>query len=534
MTTDPMRLRLAAAALAAAFATAALAWLPAAAGAQTVLRLDESPAGELDPAKASDYADSMLMFNVYDTLVIPAQGAPAMQPHLAESWTVEGDVYTFTLREGVDFHSGNPLTAADVAYSYERMMALGQGMSYLFADRVTSVEAADDRTVVITLSGPYGPFLSSLVRLPIVDSVLVRASATDEDQWAESFLTGQDAGSGAYTVASHNPEGETVMQKFAGYFLGVPDVAPDEVRLRYGMEAATVRTMIARGEHDISSQWLPPEVMAALAGEGAQLLTETGTGGFYMKMNTTKPPLDDVNCRLALAAAIDYDTMVKMTQVTDAVAQGQPATGAIPVGMLGSNPDAPPFARDMEAAKAHLAACQYNPDDYTLELSWIAEVPLEERFALLAQSNFAELGFNSEIVRMPWVLFSESVTDPAQTPHFSQLFNAAMTGDPDTLFWGMYHSSATGTWQAASYLNDPEVDAALEAGRTATDPAEREAAYQALNARLMEVAPTITGYDRVSVFAASNRVRVPALTDPAKAFALDGFGFNFRFMEMVE
>ncbi|MEZ5667178.1 MAG: ABC transporter substrate-binding protein [Alphaproteobacteria bacterium] len=519
--------------LAAAVAGALLAAAPLAATAQTVLRLDESPAGELDPAKATDYADSILMFNVYDTLVIPNQGAPGMQPHLAESWTVDGDVYTFALRDGVTFHSGNPLTAADVVYSYERMMALGQGLSYLFADRVASVVAGDDHSVVITLSGPYGPFLPTLVRLPIVDSALVQANATPDDAWAEAFLSGSDAGSGAYTVSAHNPEGETVMEKFGGYFLGVPDAAPDQVRLRYGLEAATVRTLIARGEHDISSQWLPPEVMKALADEGAQLLTESGTGGFYMKMNTTKPPLDDVHCRLALTHAIDYDTMMRMTQVTDTVAQGAPANGAIPVGMLGSDPDAPALARDMDAARAELAQCQYDPADYTLELSWIAEVPLEERFALLAQANFSELGFQSEIVRMPWVLFTEAVTDPAQTPHFSQLFNAAMTGDPDTLFYGMYHSSATGTWQSASYLDDPEVDAALEAGRTASDTAARGEAYAALNARLMALAPTITGYDRVSVFAASNRVRVPALSDPAKAFNLDGFGFTFRLMEMT-
>ena len=71
-------------------------------------------------------------------------------------------------------------------------------------------------------------------------------------------------------------------------------------------------------------------------------------------------------------------------------------------------------------------------------------------------------------------------------------------------------------------------------GRTASTEAEREAAYAALNARLMEIAPTIYGFDRQSVFAASNRVKVPALSDPSKAFGLDGMGFTFRLMEMTE
>lgn len=69
---------------AALLAATALAGTPAA--ADTVLRLDEVAVGELDPAKATDYADSILMFNVYDTLVLPVQGGPGYTPHLAESW----------------------------------------------------------------------------------------------------------------------------------------------------------------------------------------------------------------------------------------------------------------------------------------------------------------------------------------------------------------------------------------------------------------------------------------------------------------
>ena len=85
-------------------AAAILAW-PVAAHAGGTLRLDEVAVGELDPAKASDYADSILMFNVYDTLVLPKQGAPGHVPHLAASWEGEGDSYTFTLRDVVTFQA---------------------------------------------------------------------------------------------------------------------------------------------------------------------------------------------------------------------------------------------------------------------------------------------------------------------------------------------------------------------------------------------------------------------------------------------
>ncbi len=524
-------------AAAALSATALSAVLPTDASAGGVLRLDEVAVGELDPGKASDYADSILMFNVYDTLVLPKQGGPGHVPHLAESWESDGNSYTFTLRTDVKFQSGNTMTADDVVFSLDRMKTLGQGLSYLFGI-VESAEAVDANTVKFNLSQPSAAFVASLVRLPIVDKATIMANLGDGDgdmkDWGQAYLSANGAGTGAYKVTSHNPQEETVMEKNADYFLGVADVAPDTVRLRYGLEAATVRTLIAQEEHDISSQWLPPEVIKALAADGAQLLSESGTGAFYVKMNTTKPPMDDVNCRLALSKAFDYEAAIKMIAITDEISQGSPSTGGIPVGMFGANPADAILARDMDAAKQHLADCQHSPDDFTLELSWIAEVPLEERFALLMQANFAELGIKSEIKKLPWALFSEQVSKPENTPHISQLFVNAVTGDPDTLLYGQYHSSAAGTWQSPEYLNDAEVDKHLDAGKTSTSDADREAAYAALNARLMEIAPSIYGYDRNSVFAASNRVRVPALSDPEKAFGLDGMGFSFRLMEMTE
>ena len=505
------------------------------AAAETVLRLDEVAVGELDPGKATDYADSILMFNVYDTLVIPQQGAPGHVPHLAESWQADGNTYTFKLRQDVKFQSGNPLTAEDVVFSFDRTKTLGQGLSYLFTN-VEKAEAVDANTVKFTLTGPYAPFVASLVRLPIVDKKTVMANLAEGEgemkDWGQAYLSANSAGTGAYKVTAHNPQQETVMAKNADYFLKVPAVAPDTVRLRYGLEAATVRTLIAQGEHDISSQWLPPEVLKSLAGEGAQLLSESGSTGFYFKMNTQKAPFDDQNCRLAITNAYDYEAGIKMVAITDAVSQGSPSTGAIPVGMLGANPADQVLKRDVEAAKKYLADCKHK--DFTVEISWIGEVPIEERFALLMQANFAEVGIKSEVRKVPWALFSEQVSKPENTPNISQLFVTAVTGDPDTLLYGMYHSTAAGTWQSPEYLKDEQVDQFLDKGRTAANDAERTEAYAALNKRLVEISPSVYVNDQRAVFAAGNRVSVPAMSDPAKAFALSGFGFNFRLMEMKQ
>lgn len=516
-------------------ATSLTAFSAVEASAETVLRLDEVPVGEIDPAKASDYNDSVLMFNIYDTLVMPKEGEPGVAPLLAESWTTDGTTYTFKLRQDVKFHSGNPLTADDVVFSLDRMKALKQGLSYLFTN-VKKAEALDAHTVKFTLDGPYAPFLSALFRLPIIDKKLVMANLGagegEMKDWGQAYLGAHDAGTGAYKVVSQNPQSETVMEKNKDYFLGISDKAPDKVRYRYGLEAATVRTLITQGQHDISSQWLPPEVLKALAANGAQLLTESGTSGFYIKMNTAKKPLDDVNCRLALANAFDYDTAIKMVAITDKVAQGTPSTGPIPVGMLGALPADHTMKRNLDAAKKYLAACKYKPSDFTLELSWIGEVPIEERYALLMQANFAEIGIKSEVKKVPWALFTEQVTKPENTPNISQVFVNAVTGDPDTLLYGMYHSSAAGTWQSPEYLKDAKVDELLDKGRTAGTLEERKEAYEALGKRLIELAPDIFAYDQNAVFAAGPHVSAPALSDKSKAFGLAGMNFAFRLMEM--
>ena len=239
-----------------------------------------------------------------------------------------------------------------------------------------------------------------------------------------------------------------------------------------------------------------------------------------------------MNCRLALVNAFDYAAALKMVAVTDKVSGGSPLHGAIPSGVLGYDETLPPMKRDLDAAKKYLEQCKYKPGDTTLELSWVGEVPIEERFALLMQANFAEIGIKSEIKKIPWALFSEQVTKPENTPNVSQVYVATVTGDPDTLLYGMYHSSAAGTWQSPEYLKDAKVDELLEKGRTAASDAERAAAYQALNKRLIELAPDIFAYDQTAVFATSKRVAAPTLSDPSKAFGLSGMNFAYRLMEM--
>lgn len=504
-----------------------------------LLRLDESAAGELDPAKAADYADSQLMFNVYDALVWADSGGNII-PHVAESWTTseDGTVYTFRLRDDVTFHDGSRLTASDVVFSLERMLAIGQGFSYLFDGWVTSVEAPDDTTVVFTLSQPYAPFLASLVRLPIVNEDVVRANLQPGDfgdlgDYGQAFLSTNDAGSGAYTVVAHNPQELTVMRRFDDYFLGFAENAPDEVHLRYSLEAATVRALMSRREHDITSQWLPTEVLAALAREGFPIYTEGGTSVFYITLNTQRPPTDDAHVRRAIALAFDYDALISILAVTPDLSLGQKVAGPLPNGFPGADPSLPLPERDVAAARAELAQSSYGPSELTMDIAWVAEVPMEEKVALLFQQNLAEIGIDVNIVRVPWTLLTEQAANADTTPHATTVFVSSPFPDPDAQLYSMYHSEAAGTWLSMSWVNDERVDALLNQGRLETDPQERERIYHELQRRLLDIRPAIFGYDQFAAFAHQPNVVVPTLEDHSRSVGgVMGGNWLFRLIEV--
>ncbi len=501
--------------------------------AERILRADEVAVGEIDPAKGTDYADTVLAINLYDTLVYPKQGGAGVQPHLATDWTVDDATYTFNLRDDVKFNSGNPLTAADVAYSFDRMMALAQGNSSLFAGVVESVKVTGDHTVVFALSKPFAPFLATLIRMPIVDMAVVKENEKDGD-WASTWMSQNSAGSGPYVITSHDPQTETVLSYEADYFLDPVDSHPETVRFRYGLEAATVRALMGRGEHDISSQWLPPEVYAGLAEDGATLVTEAGLTGEYFKLNTQRAPLDDVHCRRALAYAFDYATMGQLTQINDNTATGTPMTGAIPQGLPGYDGSLPVFQQDMALAKEELGKCQYDPKDHPLDVVFIAETPARERGALMMQAIYSTLGFKVEITRTPWALLTEQVTAPATAPHVVEIAISAASPDTDSLLYAMYHSSQPPTWISSSYYKNADVDALLDKGRVESDQDARQAIYAEANAILAEEVPDIYAYELLSPFAVREGVTYHNLADPKRTYPVSGFNMRFADISVPE
>ena len=179
--------------------------------------------------------------------------------------------YTFTLRQGVKFHDGSELTASDVVYSFDRLKTIGEGFAYLAAS-AESAEAVDDYTVKFTLGAPSGLFVPSLVRLYVANEDLVRENTAAEGAYGENgdygkeWLLTNDAGSGPYKVVEFPLEEYLLMEKNEDWWGEFDENAPDEVRFIATTETATVRTLMANQELEITDQWQTVEALEALDG----------------------------------------------------------------------------------------------------------------------------------------------------------------------------------------------------------------------------------------------------------------------------
>jgi peptide/nickel transport system substrate-binding protein len=524
---------------------AAAAFLVAGVSAQaeTTLRIGEGSIGRLDPHEATLVADSILMYNVYDTLVFPSLDGKSteMKPLLAESIEIDesGTVFTVKLRPNVKFHSGNTLSSEDVKFSMERMIALNTGFSYLFDGWVDTVETPDPLTAVIKLTNPFGTFYPSLARLSIMDSKAVKANFADGDfgemgDWGTGWTRTNSAGTGAYRPLYHNTQERSELVKFDDYFLGIPDKAPDVVRLAYGQTDPTVIALFERGEMDIARSFIASETKKQLLSvKGVTMASEPGIAVYFMKPNTTKPPFDDVNCRKGFAYALDYEAMMLQEHVTDKIRGAIPAKAPMPSSHPGFDPSMPIIKQDMAKAKEFMAKCKYKPGSHKIQITWISTVAKEERFALIAQVNWKELGWESEVEPIIWAHWTQKVRGGAETaPMIGQVYTFARIPDADAYLYNIFHSSRHGQYSASEFFADDQVDAMLDEARTMPPSSERDAIYAKVLRRVQDLQATFTGFEMINTYPRTDRFFWPNMEKPNMNTGLMGGNHIFRLMEM--
>ena len=272
----------------------------------------------LDPAVGSDEVSTAIFPNIYDSLVVPTHDGDT-EASLASDWTVSDDglTWVFHLRDDAKFHNGEPVKASDVVFSMNRLITIGEGFAYLFQDKVKEAKALDDTQVQFTLSEPFGPFLSTLVRLYIVSEKdvmdhLKDGSYGEYKDYGKAYLNEHDAGSGPYQVTEYASGDHVSGVKFKDYFETFEEGSPEGFKFMVSPESVTVRTMMSRQEVEITDAFQPMESYAEMEKmDGIELMKFFGGSMMYLTMNNKKAPTDDIHFRKAMAYLADRANMVE-------------------------------------------------------------------------------------------------------------------------------------------------------------------------------------------------------------------------------
>jgi peptide/nickel transport system substrate-binding protein len=225
-------------------------------------------------------------------------------------------------------------------------------------------------------------------------------------------------------------------------------------------------------------------------------------------VNTKKPPTDDIHCRKAMAYAFDYDAAVGLEWPGT-----KQMVGPVPASLAGHDPNVFVFKRDLDKAKEELAQCQYASelDQNPVSVNWVAEVPDEEKWALLFQSNMADIGMKVDVVKTPWLSLVENTSKLETSPSIATIYVSSDLPEAGLMLKQRYHSSTTGTWQQNEWLQDEELDKAIDDALVTLDEQERFDKYAKIQEQLAELAPSIFIYDQVEKHAYRDCVDWPAV-----------------------
>ena len=469
--------------------------------AQDFTYIESQEVTVIDPALHTDESSLHAVINMYDPLVYPQVQQGLMEPgeHVAESWEVseDGTTYTFKIRPGILFHDGSELTAEDVAFSMERLLAVNKGFSWLFSNVLEpeGIRVVDDATVEFTLNAPYAPFVPSLTQLFIVNRDLIMENLEDGEfgemgDYGQAFLRDNDAGSGPYVPTRYERASILQLERFDDYWRGWSEGQLESVDYRVVEEEATVRTLMNSGQADMIDQWQTPNTYEQLAQNADVHVQEDPSAQlFHVEMNTQRAPLDNLDVRRAIAHAFDYGTALE--QIFKGAVQAQ---GPVPVSAwaaYGREPTVEPYTQDMELARQALEASGVDPSGVALTYVYPEGGNVQRQAGLLLQSNLAELGITLELQEVPWARIVEMSASPESTPDMAAIYDTLKYPHPDSHLYGMYHPSALGSYRTISRYEVPEVTELLEEARRETDIEKQLDLYQEAERLIVADYPSI-------------------------------------------
>ncbi|MBU1941358.1 MAG: ABC transporter substrate-binding protein, partial [Candidatus Thermoplasmatota archaeon] len=378
----------------------------------------------LDPADAYDTASSEIIFSIYESLVTySGNDTKTFYPALSTSWNVSDDLltWTFNLRKNVKFSNGNDFTADDVKYSFDRVLIMNSpesGVSWILSQCMdtNSTIVKDDYTIEITLTEPYGGFLSLLPYTVgcIVDKETVEANggvvADTENEWMKE----KPVGTGPYILDSWTRKTEIVLKQNENYWGGWEGNHVERVVIKYADEPATRILALKNGDADFA--YIPYENLEDLEDDTGIIIHPFDSYDIVLlAINTVADNniyLADGEVRKALNYAFNYQSAI------DDAYNGYMSrlAGAIPNGMPfyeSQNGGVPAYDYDLDEAERILDAAGYTKSytlsgsDYrfngtTIRIFYNSGNAERQKMALSFQQELGNIGILSSVIVEGW------------------------------------------------------------------------------------------------------------------------------------
>jgi peptide/nickel transport system substrate-binding protein len=444
----------------------------------------------LDPHLTPAISGRVLTALVYERLVyLNDKGEPTGE--LAEKWSQpDPTTYTFSIRKGVKFHNGRELKAADVKYSFERILdkATASPWATQLAP-VQSIETSDDYTVTFKLKTSFGPFLNVLAFdwAAIVPQEAVK-------QYGD--LTQRMVGTGPFVLDEYVLNTRTVLKAFPQYWGTRPAV--DGITFRIIPDEAARLASLRTGEVQMAQLSDPLAVGMASRTEGARVISQPTTDYYMFAFNVRKKPFDDIRVRQAVALAINRKAVMDTVVFGDAELVGvlPPTLGdwATPISQL-------PYAKqDLAKAKTLLADAGY-PNGFAFTVLASPQYSQFPAIGLAMQSQLKQIGVTLNVDPTEWGSFLSRW----RARDFDSFISYQAAGsDPDD---ALYQNFRGGSSFNAVGLDDPKFNELLDKGRSTTDRSQRLAIYKDAQLRADEVLPDIFLFTRTEYMGVRSNVQ---------------------------
>ena len=471
----------------------------------------------LDPGYVYEKYPPLVINACYENLFKFYTNDGAPEPCLAEDYNFSdgGLTLTVTLKDGITFASGNPMTSADVAFSINRCKNLQSNPSFM-CDTIESIETPDDKTVIFHLTQPDSAILSKLTysSLAILDNGGTDAEDASSADTAQDYLNTTSAGSGMYVMTSYIPDQEVVLEKNPNYWGEGTNV--DKYIIRIQPDSNTQMMTLSTGDIDVAMN-MTDDTMAELEGqENIQLINgATKTLGFVM-MNMNEEyggPVSDPLVQQAIRKALNYanfQTICGEGSVTP--------YSLIQVGFMGSKGERAADYTNIEEAKELLAEAGY-ADGFDIDLT-VCDLDMEgillTDLAQLIKSDLAQIGINVNIVAQPWAAgYGDAYRDG--TLGFTVMYWGIDYNDPNVQL-EFLPGATVGLRAGWTADMDQELAAMYEEAMVATDNDARVAVLEKIQDAMYENGPFIMAVQAPSHIAYNTRLDGVGISDP---YALD-------------